>query len=104
MQLLNYMGNLGIVRMAMEISEGRAMVALALAGLLEAGLTGTHVWVQKFRKHLNGGTVEPGLMLMPSGATLAREDAEDDGEAEGEANASNSSKQVRAMDLADLAP
>lgn len=63
-QFLNYLGNLGIVQMAMEREPGRELVAQALAGLLARGLPLSHVWVQKFRKHLTGTPPPPAAVLV----------------------------------------
>lgn len=51
---LNYVGNHGIVLLAMgkEMETGKAHILEALNGLLRRGFPDTHVWVQKFRKHL----------------------------------------------------
>jgi len=104
-RLLNYLGNLGVVRMGMsEASEGRELVARALEGLLAQGKPSGHVWVQKFRKHLNGGPVEPGTLLVSSGAVFARETAEAVREAEAEAEATEATNSPKQADATPFCP
>mmetsp|Transcript_14348 Transcript_14348/g.19799 ORF Transcript_14348/g.19799 Transcript_14348/m.19799 type:complete len:547 (-) Transcript_14348:336-1976(-) len=51
---LNYLGNYGIVLLAMDkpAEESRSYITRALEGLRANNFPETHVWIQKFQKHI----------------------------------------------------
>lgn len=67
---LNYVGNHGIVLLAMgkDIELGKAYIQEALTSLLRRGFPETHVWIQKFRKHLED-PLEEGMEESTSAGT-----------------------------------